>query len=127
MKHQKTGRWQDADDLRWAVEHWSSRMGLKAPHVRFRAMRTKWASMSTAGRVTMDTHLLRLPRSLGEYVIVHELVHLLAPNHGRVFKSFLLAYMPDWEARDKRLRLFASRQRRYGIRPLSNGNVTANG
>jgi hypothetical protein len=44
-----------------------------------------------------------LPKELGEYVIVHELVHLLAPNHGKVFKSFMLAYLPDWEDRETRL------------------------
>jgi predicted metal-dependent hydrolase len=37
-------------------------------------------------------------------VIVHELVHLLAPNHGKVFKSFLYAYLPDWEERERQLR-----------------------
>ncbi len=60
--------------------------------------------MSTAGRLTLNTDLLTLPRDLGEYVIVHELVHLLAPNHGKVFKSFLLAYLPDWQTRDQALR-----------------------
>ena len=39
---------------------------------------------------------LRIPWELGEFVIVHE----LAPNHGRVFKSFMHAYMPDWETRE---------------------------
>jgi hypothetical protein len=34
---------------------------------------------------------------------VHELVHLLAPNHGKVFKSFMSAYLPDWEEREKLL------------------------
>ncbi len=66
-------------------------------------MKRKWASMSTVGRLTLDTHLVRLPKDLGEFVIVHELVHLLAPNHGRVFKSFMLAYLPDWEQREDRL------------------------
>jgi len=47
---------------------------------------------------------------LGEFVIVHELVHLLAPNHGRVFKSFMHAYLPDWEERELRLREFAHRE-----------------
>ena len=47
---------------------------------------------------------LNFPRDLAEYVIVHELVHLLAPNHGKLFKSFLLAYLPDWQARDQALR-----------------------
>lgn len=60
-------------------------------------------SMSTVGRLTLDAQLLRLPKELGEFVIVHELAHLLAPNHGRVFKSFMLAYLPDWEDREQRL------------------------
>lgn len=58
----------------------------------------------------MNTELLRLPRPLGEFVIVHELAHLLAPNHGKVFKSFLHAYLPDWESREYRLRKVATRQ-----------------
>ncbi len=40
-------------------------------------MRTKWASISTSGRMTLNTDLLDLPKELGEFVIVHELVHLL--------------------------------------------------
>ena len=50
-------------------------------------------------RVELSTDLLDLPEALGEFVIVHELVHLLAPNHGRLFKSFMYAYLPDWEER----------------------------
>ncbi len=95
--------WQDADDLRWAARHWAARIGVKTAAIQLRPMRTKWASMSTAGRLTFNTDLLALPRELGEYVIVHELVHLLVPNHGRVFKSFMYAYMPDWLARDRHL------------------------
>ena len=44
------------------------------------------------GRWTLDESLIQLPQKLWEYVIVHELLHLIAPNHGKVFKSFLLAY-----------------------------------
>jgi len=43
-------------------------------------------------------------------VIVHELVHLLAPNHGKVFKSFMYAYMPDWEKREAALQMKTQRQ-----------------
>ena len=71
--------------------------------VHMRPMKRKWASMSTSGRLTLDALLLKLPKELGEFVIVHELVHRLAPNHGKVFKSFMLAYLPDWEERDARL------------------------
>jgi predicted metal-dependent hydrolase len=64
--------------------------------------------MSPGGRLTLNTDLLSVPKELGEYVIVHELVHILAPNHGKVFKSFMLAYLPDWEERDRRLRQWTS-------------------
>ena len=45
-------------------------------------MQRKWASISMKGRLTLNTDLLDLPEMLTEYVIVHELVHLLVPNHG---------------------------------------------
>ena len=106
----RPARWKDADELRWAVRHWAGRIGVPTPAIHLRAMRTKWASMSSAGRVTLDASLLKLPRDLGEYVIVHELVHRLVPNHGRVFKSFLFAYLPDWERRDSQLRAIAARE-----------------
>ena len=95
--------WYDAEDMRWAARDWATRIGVRLRQVQVRPMTTKWASMSTAGRLTLNSELLDLPRSTGEYVIVHELVHLLAPSHGKVFKSFMSAFMPDWEEREKGL------------------------
>ena len=62
------------------------RIGVKTPQIHLRPMRTKRTSISTSGRMTLNTDLLDLPKDLGEFVIVHELIHLLIPNHGRVFK-----------------------------------------
>lgn len=100
--------WDSADDLRWAVRHWASKVNVNPTEIHLRLMTRKWASISTRGRITLNTELLELPRHLGEYVIVHELVHLLAPNHGKVFKSFMCAYMPDWELRDDALKDYVS-------------------
>jgi predicted metal-dependent hydrolase len=97
--------WHDADDLRWAVRNWATRIGVKPARIQIRPMQTKWASVSTTGRMTFDVGLLTLPKELGEFVIVHELVHLLVPNHGKVFKSFMHAYLPDWEIREKQLQV----------------------
>ncbi len=99
-----SNQWQNEEDLRWAVRHWAARMSVPVAVIQVRTMRTKWASISRAGRLTINRELLDLPRDLGEYVIVHELAHLLAPNHGKLFKSFLFAYLPDWRAREQRLR-----------------------
>ncbi len=99
--------WQDAEELRWAVRHWASRIGVKPPQIHLREMRRKWASISGVGRLTLNTELVELPKDLGEFVIVHELVHILAPNHSKVFRSFMHAYLPDWENREQQLRHFA--------------------
>lgn len=104
---ERAPRWQDADELRWAARHWAARMGVRVGQIHIRVMATKWASISTAGRLTLNAELVALPRELGEYVIVHELAHLLAPNHGPVFQSFMLAYLPDYAERARRLRVYA--------------------
>lgn len=93
--------------MRWSARNWATTMGLVVASVRIMPLRRKWGSMSVRGHLTLDSALLGLPRDLGEYVIVHELVHLLAPNHGKVFKAFLKSYLPDWEDRHERLQRFA--------------------
>jgi hypothetical protein len=95
-----------ADDLKAAAHAWAERINITLLQVSVRKMRRKWASISTAGRLTLSTDLLQIPEELGEFVIVHELVHLLVPNHGKVFKSFMYAYLPDWEERQERLRAY---------------------
>ena len=91
-------------DLKDAVWRWAERIGVKVQEIHLRQMHRKWASISTKGRLTLNTDLLNLPEVLTEFVIVHELVHLLVPNHGKLFKSFMSAYLPDWEERQDRLR-----------------------
>lgn len=103
--------WCDAEDLRWAARHWATRIGVQLRQVSVRPMTTKWASMSTAGRLTISSELVIMPKHLGEFVIVHELVHLLAPSHGKVFTSFMAAYMPDWEERERQLQAPSARTR----------------
>src|SRR5260221_742677 len=102
--------WQDSEELRWSVRNWAARIGVKPGRVQIRPMSTKWASITTAGSMTLDTDLLSLPKELGEFVIVHELVHLLVPNHGKVFKSFMHAYMPNWEALEMQLQTYANKE-----------------
>ena len=93
-------------DLKGAVQQWADRIGVKVREIHLRQMQRKWASISMKGRLTLNTDLLNLPEALTEFVIVHELVHLLVPNHGKLFKSFMSAYLPDWEERQDRLRSF---------------------
>jgi predicted metal-dependent hydrolase len=99
----RENKWRDAEELKRAAHDWAARIGVRAIQIQVRAMKNKWASISTAGRLTLNTELLTLPKEFGDFVIVHELVHLLAPNHGKVFKSFMHAYLPDWQELESRL------------------------
>jgi predicted metal-dependent hydrolase len=59
-------------------------------------MTTKWASCSTDGRLSLSRDLLHEERAFRDLVVVHELLHLRVPNHGKLFKSLLSAYLPGW-------------------------------
>lgn len=101
----KEERWKNHEELKNAVAQWSDRIQVDVKEIQIRQMRRKWASISTKGRLTLNSELLDLPRELGEFVIVHELVHLIVPNHSKLFKCFMTAHLPDWEKREKRLKL----------------------
>ena len=91
-------------DIKNDVWRWAEHIGVTVQEVHLRRMQRKWASISMKGRLTLNTELLDLPKPLIEFIIVHELVHLLVPNHGKLFKSFMSAYLPDWEERQTRLK-----------------------
>lgn len=79
--------------LRAEVAAWVRRIGVEPREVHIRSMSRKWGSCSTAGRVTLDEGLCRQPAEFRREVIVHELLHLKVPNHGKLFKSLLRAYL----------------------------------
>jgi predicted metal-dependent hydrolase len=58
-------------------------------------MRRKWASCSSNGRFTFNTDLLSESATFRRVVIVHELLHLEVPNHGKVFRSLLMTYLAN--------------------------------
>lgn len=97
-------------DTRFRVEvaTWAAKLKVAPTQVRVQAMTRKWASCSTAGRVTFSRELLRRSRAFREYVIVHELLHLRIPNHGKLFTTTLAVYLRDnhWltGSRDPRVR-----------------------
>ena len=82
-------------EFRARVEHWSKEIRVRPRQVRLQRMHRKWASCSTAGTVSFNLDVLDQPAAFRDYVIVHELLHLKVPNHGKLFKSLLRAYLPD--------------------------------
>ncbi|MDE3178375.1 MAG: M48 family metallopeptidase [Acidobacteriota bacterium] len=79
--------------FRAEVRAWAKRIGIQPREIRLRQMRRKWASCSTYGRLTFNTDLLREPARFRAEVIVHELLHLKVPNHGKLFRTLLRSYL----------------------------------
>lgn len=95
-------RWRHAQHFHVRVDYWAKRIRVNPKAVHIRPMKKKWASCSTKGLVSFSTQLLEESQDFGEYVILHELLHLRVPNHGKLFKSLLTAHMPDWKERVER-------------------------
>jgi hypothetical protein len=68
-------------------------IGVKPREIHIRSMKRKWASCSSSGRLTFDKKLLDEPEELRLKVIIHELLHLKYPNHGKMFKLLLNIYL----------------------------------
>ena len=74
------------------------------PKWRHKFMKSQWGSCSVRGTISLNTHLVRTPRSLIEYVVLHELCHLKHHDHSRRFHALMSEHMPDWPVRSKELR-----------------------
>lgn len=95
------------EEFKARVLEWADKLGVKTRSLTVRPMRNKWASCSTAGNLNFNAELLELDSEIGDYVIVHELLHFFVPNHGRLWKSLMRAHLGDYERLDKRLRQLA--------------------
>lgn len=87
------------------VEAWEPIMSVKAGKLAYRNMTSRWGSCQpSTGRICINVRLALYPPECLEYVVVHELCHLLERGHGPRFKALMDTFMPDWRARRAKLR-----------------------
>lgn len=75
------------------IRAWCEQVGVEPKRVQIQRMTKKWASCSTLGRLTFSRDLLAEPPRFRVEVVVHELLHLLVPNHGKLFKALMRSYL----------------------------------
>ena len=86
------------------VPIWEARTGLACSEWRTKDMKTRWGTCNTRDkRIWLNVRLAKHPTRCLEYVIVHELSHLVEPSHGPAFKALMDGFMPEWRDIKKEL------------------------
>lgn len=87
------------------LEKWEPVIGVRHKTLAFRNMKSRWGSCQPrTGRICINTRLALYPPECLEYVVVHELCHMLVPDHGPRFKALLDEHLPTWRDAERKLR-----------------------
>ena len=81
------------NEFKREVSNWAHEVGVEPKEIHFRNLMRKWASCSSKGRLTFSYELLGKTSEERAIVIVHELLHLKYPEHGKLFNSLLCAHL----------------------------------
>ena len=82
------------------LEKWEGIMNIKVSELRVRKMKTKWGTCNASERrIWLSLELAKYPDSILEYILVHEMVHLLERKHNQRFYALMDQYLPDWDKR----------------------------
>jgi predicted metal-dependent hydrolase len=88
------------------ISQWEPRLAVQVAGYRLQRMKTRWGSCNPAARtIRLNTELVKKPKDLLEYVVVHEMLHLVVPTHGEQFMALMDRQYPHW--REARLELNA--------------------
>ena len=79
------------------IAKWEKVIGVKSNEFGIKKMRTKWGTCNTeAKRIWLNLELAKKPKECLEYIIVHELVHLVERSHNQHFVKLMDEFMPKW-------------------------------
>jgi len=86
------------------LETFKSMVNKEVKSLKIRKMRSRWGSCIPAkAHITLNLELIKKPKESIEYVVLHELAHLIYPNHSKAFYAYIALFMPDYKERQKRL------------------------
>jgi predicted metal-dependent hydrolase len=97
------------------IAKWEPLLGVKVQKLFVQQMKTKWGSCNPASAsIRLNTDLAKKPRECLEYIVVHEMVHLLEPTHNKRFVTLMDRYMPKWQFCRQVLNRLPVRHERWG-------------
>ncbi len=96
------------------LARWEPIVDVRVQRVFVQRMKTRWGSCNyTAGTIRLNTELAKKPRECLEYILVHELVHLLEPTHNRRFLELMDLHLPQWKVLRARLNRLPVREEHW--------------
>jgi predicted metal-dependent hydrolase len=96
------------------IAKWERVVGVNVRDVYVQRMKTKWGSCSaSAGTIRLNSELAKKPRECLEYIVVHEMVHLLERTHNRRFMSLMEQFMPRWRSHRELLNRLPVRREKW--------------
>lgn len=91
------------------IKKWEPIIGVSVLTWGVKSMKTRWGSCNVvARRIWLNIHLIKMPIACLEYVLVHEMVHLLEANHSPRFYALMTRFLPDWKTYQQQLQLIGS-------------------
>ena len=87
------------------TKYYANIMGLKYGRITITSAKTRFGSCSSKGNISYSYRIMMYPEAAREYVVVHELAHLVHMNHSPAFYALVEKYMPDYKSRRKLLKL----------------------
>jgi hypothetical protein len=92
------------EQLPGLIARWAPRVGVDVAEVRIRKMKTRWGTCNIhARRIWLNLELAKKPPECLEYILVHEMVHLLERHHNERFRELMDRAMPTWRLHRDRL------------------------
>ena len=86
------------------IEKWEKTIGVKSSDYSIRDMKTRWGTCNIrTKKICLSLQLAKKPPECVEYVVVHELVHLLEGSHNKIFKGYLDHFLPEWRSIKKEM------------------------
>lgn len=97
------------------IAKWEPKIGVEVTRFYVRRMKTRWGSCnSQAQTIRLNTDLARKPRGCLEYIVVHEMIHILEPTHNERFQAYMSRFLPDWQHRRQVLNRLPVRHEEWG-------------
>ena len=91
--------------LKEKVIKYSEIIRVSPREIKVRNYKTRWGSCDSEGRLTFNFHLIKAPHSIVDYVVIHELCHMIQPNHSKLFWNEVAKYDLSFKSHKKWLKL----------------------